>query len=40
MREHRPSLLDCEAEELRLLAEALQALVRGYDALFDRPFPT
>ena len=39
LREHRPSLLDCEAEELRLLAGALQALVRGYDALFDRPFP-
>jgi len=39
MREHRPSLLDCEAEELRLLAAALQKLVRGYDALFDRPFP-
>ena len=39
MREHRASLLDCEAEELRLLAEGLQALVRGYDALFDRPFP-
>ena len=39
MREHRPSLLDCEADELRLLAAALQALARGYDALFDRPFP-
>jgi len=39
MREHRRSLLDCEAEELRLLAAGLQALVRGYDALFDRPFP-
>ena len=39
MREHRPSLLDCGAEELRLLAVALQAVVRGYDALFDRPFP-
>jgi UDPglucose--hexose-1-phosphate uridylyltransferase len=39
MREHRPSLLDCEPGELRLLAEALQKLVRGYDALFDRPFP-
>src|SRR5207253_4325362 len=25
--------------ELRELAAALQALVRGYDALFDRPFP-
>jgi UDPglucose--hexose-1-phosphate uridylyltransferase len=39
MREHRASLLDCEADELRLLAEGLQALVRGYDALFERPFP-
>jgi UDPglucose--hexose-1-phosphate uridylyltransferase len=39
MREHRPSLLDCEPEELRLLAVSLQKLVRGYDALFDRPFP-
>jgi UDPglucose--hexose-1-phosphate uridylyltransferase len=39
LREHRPSLLDCEAAELRLLASGLQALVRGYDALFDRPFP-
>ena len=40
MREHRPSLLDCEPEELReLLAVALQTLVRGYDALFERPFP-
>ena len=39
LREHRPSLLDCEAEELRLLADGLQALARGYDALFDRPFP-
>ncbi len=39
LREHRPSLLDCGAAELRLLAEALQALARGYDALFERPFP-
>jgi UDPglucose--hexose-1-phosphate uridylyltransferase len=39
LREHRPSLLDCEPDELRLLAGALQALARGYDALFDRPFP-
>ena len=39
LREHRPSLLDCEPAELRLLAHALQALVRGYDALFERPFP-
>jgi UDPglucose--hexose-1-phosphate uridylyltransferase len=39
MREHRPSLLDCEPQELRLLASCLQELVRGYDALFERPFP-
>jgi UDPglucose--hexose-1-phosphate uridylyltransferase len=39
MRQHRRSLLECEADELRLLAAALQALVRGYDALFERPFP-
>jgi UDPglucose--hexose-1-phosphate uridylyltransferase len=39
LREHRPSLLDCEPAELALLADALQALARGYDALFDRPFP-
>jgi UDPglucose--hexose-1-phosphate uridylyltransferase len=39
MREHRASMLDCEPEELRLLAAGLQALVRGYDALFERPFP-
>jgi UDPglucose--hexose-1-phosphate uridylyltransferase len=39
MREHRPSLADCSADELRLLAEGLQTVVRGFDALFDRPFP-
>jgi UDPglucose--hexose-1-phosphate uridylyltransferase len=39
MREHRASLLACEAEELRLLSIALQRLVRGYDTLFDRSFP-
>lgn len=39
IREHRPSLLECEPRELRLLADALQRLVRGYDALFERPFP-
>jgi UDPglucose--hexose-1-phosphate uridylyltransferase len=39
LREHRASLLECTAEELRLLADALQRLVRGYDALFERPFP-
>ena len=39
LREHRASLLDCRPRELRLLADALQALVRGYDGLFERPFP-
>jgi UDPglucose--hexose-1-phosphate uridylyltransferase len=39
MRAHRPSLFDCEAAELRELAAALQALARGYDNLFERPFP-
>ncbi|MFZ2050635.1 MAG: galactose-1-phosphate uridylyltransferase [Solirubrobacteraceae bacterium] len=39
LREHRPSLLECEPDELRLLAAALQRLARGYDALFARPFP-
>lgn len=38
-RAHRPSLLECEPDELDALADALQALVRGYDALFERPFP-
>jgi UDPglucose--hexose-1-phosphate uridylyltransferase len=39
LREHRASLLDCDGEDLRELAHALQSLVRGYDALFERPFP-
>jgi UDPglucose--hexose-1-phosphate uridylyltransferase len=39
MREHRASLLDCSAAELRLLADGLQRVVRGFDALFARPFP-
>ena len=39
LREHRPSLLDCSAAELAMLAAGLQALTRGYDALFERPFP-
>jgi UDPglucose--hexose-1-phosphate uridylyltransferase len=39
MRRHRPSLRECEPEELRQLSVALQTLVRGYDALFERPFP-
>jgi len=38
-REHRPSLAACGADELRLLADALQRVVRGFDALFERPFP-
>lgn len=38
-RNHRPSLLDCEPGELSLVAECLQTVVRGYDALFARPFP-
>ena len=39
MREHRSSLLECDAAELRGLARALQRIARGYDALFQRPFP-
>jgi UDPglucose--hexose-1-phosphate uridylyltransferase len=39
VRAHRASLLECEPAELRQLADVLQALVRGYDALFERPFP-
>ena len=39
MRAHRVSLLDCDAGELRQLAATLQVVTRGYDALFDRPFP-
>jgi UDPglucose--hexose-1-phosphate uridylyltransferase len=39
LREHRPSLLDCDPGELAMLATGLQVLVRGYDALFERPFP-
>jgi UDPglucose--hexose-1-phosphate uridylyltransferase len=39
MRAHRASLRDCDAVELRLLADALQRVVRGFDALFRRPFP-
>jgi UDPglucose--hexose-1-phosphate uridylyltransferase len=39
IRQHRPSLLDCEAAELCLLAECLQRVTRGYDALFAKPFP-
>jgi UDPglucose--hexose-1-phosphate uridylyltransferase len=39
LHEHRPSLVDCSPAELRDLSVALQALTRGYDRLFDRPFP-
>ena len=39
MREHRQSLIECTPDELRGLASALQTVARGYDALFDRPFP-
>jgi UDPglucose--hexose-1-phosphate uridylyltransferase len=39
LRAHRASLLDSGPEELRTLASVLQTLVRGYDALFARPFP-
>jgi UDPglucose--hexose-1-phosphate uridylyltransferase len=39
VRRHRASLLDCTTAELRRLAEGLQRLARGYDALFARPFP-
>ncbi len=39
MREHRASLAECAAEELASLAEALQAVTRGFDRLFERPFP-
>ena len=39
VREHRPSLVECSAQELRSLASALQAVTRGFDRLFARPFP-
>ncbi len=39
LRAHRPTLLHCAPAELDALADALQALTRGYDALFERPFP-
>jgi UDPglucose--hexose-1-phosphate uridylyltransferase len=39
LRRHRASLPACTASELASLASALQALTRGYDALFERPFP-
>ncbi len=39
MREHRPSLVQCRPRELASLASALQAVTRGFDRLFERPFP-
>jgi UDPglucose--hexose-1-phosphate uridylyltransferase len=39
LREHRRSLADCTPGELADLAGALQAVTRGYDELFARPFP-
>ncbi len=39
LREHRPSLSECDPGELTELAGALQAVTRGYDELFARPFP-
>ncbi|HEY2768728.1 MAG TPA: galactose-1-phosphate uridylyltransferase [Solirubrobacteraceae bacterium] len=39
LRAHRTSLPACAPSELTALADALQALTRGYDALFERPFP-
>jgi UDPglucose--hexose-1-phosphate uridylyltransferase len=37
--EHRPGLAACAPAELDAFANVLQAVARGYDALFDRPFP-
>ena len=39
LRAHRASLVECSPAELACLADALQALTRGYDSLFERPFP-
>ncbi len=39
LREHRNSLLECSDAELTLLAAGLQAVTRGFDAIFERPFP-
>lgn len=39
LREHRPSLASCSPLELAELAGGLQAVARGYDELFARPFP-
>jgi UDPglucose--hexose-1-phosphate uridylyltransferase len=39
LRAHRATLSHCAPAELDALAAALQALTRGYDALFERLFP-
>jgi UDPglucose--hexose-1-phosphate uridylyltransferase len=39
IREHRESLTACRPHELCALARALQTVARGYDRLFERPFP-
>ncbi len=39
LRAHRASLPECTPDELAALADAMQALTRGYDALFARAFP-
>ncbi len=39
LRAHRASLAECSPAELAALADSLQALTRGYDVLFERPFP-
>lgn len=39
MRAHRPSLAACEPDELDGLADGLQAVVRGYDGMWDREMP-
>lgn len=39
LRDHRASLASCTAGELAELASGLQAVTRGYDELFARPFP-
>jgi UDPglucose--hexose-1-phosphate uridylyltransferase len=39
LREHRASLVECSAGELKALASALQRLTRGFDRVFARPFP-
>jgi UDPglucose--hexose-1-phosphate uridylyltransferase len=39
LREHRASLAELAPDELSSLARALQQVTRGFDRLFDRPFP-